>query len=506
MGKLGLLKVPCIVLLFCAGAMIASSAQTFTTLASFDGKDGNLPDASLVQGINGNFYGTALEGGGNHSNGTVFKITPGGKLTTLYSFCSQPNCTDGGMPHAALLQATNGNFYGTTSLGGANNNSLCIFKHESSCGTIFKITPGGKLTTLYSFCSQANCVDGYNPSAAVVQAKNGNFYGTTSYGGTGKCTPKCGGTAFKITPGGKLTTLYSFCSQSNCADGSASFAPLVQATDGNFYGTTLFGGANCAAADFCGGTVFKITPRGKLTTLYSFCSQANCTDGNDPVALVQATNGNLYGTTFYGGANNYGTVFEITPAGKLTTLYSFCSQVDCTDGEIPVSLVQATNGNFYGTAGSGGANFTYGTVFEITPAGKLTTLYSFCSQANCADGEYPAALVQATNGNFYGTTAEGGAGCRSPGGCGTVFRLAAGLSPFVEMLPGYGKVGAEVRILGNKLTGSSSVTFNGTPATFNVKSPRLILTHVPPGATTGYVSVNTPTGVLTSDRPFDVIP
>jgi len=287
---------------FCAGAVIASSAQTFTTLASFDGKDGNLPDAPLVQGINGNFYGTALEGG-KKNNGTVYEISPAGKLKALYRFCSQANCTDGNDPSGALVQATNGNFYGTTSLGGANDNPLCLSPHESSCGIVFEITPAGKLTTLYSFCSQPNCADGYFPAAAVVQAANGDFYGTTRYGGTGKCTPSCGGTVFKMTSAGKLTTLYSFCSKPNCADGSGLFAPLVRATNGNFYGITLFGGANCAPADFCGGIVFKITPGGKLTTLYSFCSQANCTDGNGPSALVQATNGDFYGR---GGGPNPG--------------------------------------------------------------------------------------------------------------------------------------------------------------------------------------------------------
>src|SRR5271156_3730450 len=130
-----------------------------------------------------------------------------------------------------------------------------------------------------------------------------------------------------------------------------------------------------------------MTPAGQLTTLYSFCSQSGCTDGANPIAgLVQATNGNLYGTTYFGGTNGLGTVFEITPAGQLTTLYSFCSQSGCTDGATPYAgLVQATNGNLYGTTSEGGTNFA-GTVFDITPAGQLTTLYSFCSQPGCTDG------------------------------------------------------------------------------------------------------------------------
>jgi len=170
--------------------------------------------------------------------------------------------------------------------------------------------------------------------------------------------------------------------------------------------------------------------------------------------------------------------------------------------------VQATDGNFYGTTLNGGVNFLAsfnagnngcGTIFEVTPGGQLTTLYSFCSQPNCTDGVTPNGLMEATNGNFYGTTVGVNI-------TGSVFSLSVGLSPFVETLPGAGNTGAEVGILGNKLSGATSVTFNGTPAQFKVKSPTLILTHVPNGATTGYVTVTTPTGTLTSNVPFQVLP
>src|ERR1017187_2177770 len=245
-------------------------------------------------------------------------------LTTIHRFCSQSGCPDGDAPYAGLVQATNGGLYGTTYGGGTN-----------SAGTIFKITPGGTLTTLYSFCPQTNCTDGLGPQAGLVQAANGDLYGTTQSGGANVYY----GTVFKITPGGTLTTLYSFCSQTNCADGANPWAGLVQAANGDLYGTTPQGGANR------GGTIFKITPGGTLTTLYSFCSQTNCTDGATPFAgLVQAANGDLYGTTFYGGSG--GTVFKITPGGTLTTLYNFCSQTNCTDGDQPFAgLVQAANGD-----------------------------------------------------------------------------------------------------------------------------------------------------------------
>jgi len=439
------------------GTLAASPfGQVLTTLASFDGSDGAEPFSSLIQGADGNFYGTTYVGG-TIGDGTVFKITPAGSLTTLYSFCSQANCADGVAPYAGLVQGGDGNFYGTTVGGGTN------FE-----GTVFKITPSGSLTTLYSFCSQASCVDGAIPYAGLVQGGDGNFYGTTFEGGTNS-----DGTVFKITPAGSLTTLYSFCSQANCADGAFPYAGLVQGSDGNFYGTTFEGGTNSD------GTVFKITPAGSLTTLYSFCSQANCADGAIPFAgLVQGSDGNFYGTTFEGATNGDGTVFKITPAGSLTTLYSFCSQSNCTDGALPYAgLVQGSDGNFYGTTLDGGAVAFVGTVFEITPAGSLTTLYSFCSQSNCTDGEFPyAGLVQGGDGNFYGTTFEGGAN-----GDGTVFSLTPGQAGLALACPSQT---AEVGVAYSSALGASGGT---APYTFSIISGSL-----PSGLT-----LNTSTGAIT---------
>ena len=469
------------------------SAQTFTTLHSFDSTDGAFILAGLIQATDGNLYGTAYEGGANcapYGCGTVFKITPSGTLTTLHSFCSESNCTDGEYPEAGLIQAINGNFYGTTYQGGAN----CA---PDGCGTIFKITPGGTLTTVYSFCAQSGCSDGYYPEAGLIQASNGDFYGTTTFGGAGNV-----GTVFKITPSGTLTTLHSFCSQSNCTDGEYPVTGLVQATNGDFYGTTYGGGGANGR-----GTVFKITPSGILTTLYIFCPQSGCPDGGNPQAgLIQATNESFYGTTFAGGAHDLGTVFKITLSGNLTTLHSFCSvgYPDCADGDLPryAALVQATNGDLYGTAPSGGAQISYGTIFKITPGGTPTTLYSFCPQSGCPDGDDPrGTLVQDTNGNLYGTTFAGGAN-----GVGTVFSLSVGLGPFVETQPTSGKVGAAVKILGTNLNGATSVTFNGTTATFHLVSSSEITTTVPAGASTGKVKVATPHGTLTSNVSFRVTP
>jgi uncharacterized repeat protein (TIGR03803 family) len=439
---------------------------------SFNGTNGANPYLeSLVQGLDGNFYGTTLYGGVHH-NGTVFRITPAGTLTTLYSFCSKTGCADGYQPFAGLVLATNGNFYGTTAYGGTHG-----------YGTVFRITPAGTLTTLHSFAS----TDGAYLDAGLVQGTDGNFYGTTHSGGA-----KGLGTVFKITPAGTLTTLHSFCLNwpSTCTDGFYPWAGLIQGTDGNFYGTALGGGAN---GNY--GTIFKITPAGMLTTLHSFCSKGGCTDGTQPYAgLVQGSDGNLYGTTLGGGTSLRGTVFKITLAGALTTLHSFAG----TDGTGPYAgLVQATDGNFYGTVSGGGAN-GHGTVFKITPAGTLTTLHSFTG----ADGSgATGGLVQGTNGNFYGTTPYGGTS-----GNGLVFSLSVGLGPFVKTLPTSGKVAATVFILGTNLTSSSNVSFNGTSATFTVVSATEIKTAVPGGATTGPVHVTTSVGMLKSNKVFRVLP
>jgi uncharacterized repeat protein (TIGR03803 family) len=480
--------------LSCAMAAMNSPAQTFTSLLSFDGTDGAYPEAALVQATNGNFYGITPGGGANCAPdgcGTVFEITPAGVLTTLYSLCAKLFCADGAYPEGLTL-ATDGNFYGTSG-GGAGN-----------YGMVLKITPAGTPTTLYSFCTQTNCSDGRNPEAGVVQATDGNFYGTTFYGGTTTCFSGYGcGTVFRVTPGGTLTTLHTF--QGYPTDGDSPESTLVQATNGNFYGTTANGGASDACGAYGCGTVFTITSSGTLTTLHSF----DGTDGQEPGALVQATDGNFYGITLYRGANDNGTVFKITPAGTLTTLYNFCSQAGCTDGSVPAGLVQATDGNFYGTTGDGGANTTAcggygcGTIFRITPSGTLATLHSF----DDSDGDHGLGLVQATNGNFYGATDFGGANTTACGGygCGTVFTLGVGLGPFVEILPTSGKVGSTVKILGNNLTGSTSVTFNGTQVQSFAAHSNYITTTVPTGATTGYVQVTTAGGTtLTSNVKFRV--
>ena len=258
---------------------------------------------------------------------------------------------------------------------------------------------------------------------------------------------------------------------------------MVQGTDGNFYGTTFSGGAQN------NGTVFKVTVKGALTTLYSF----DGSDGSGAYSgLIQGSNGAFYGTTEVGGAQGNGTVFKITNKGELTTIHSF----DNADGYAPAGLIQGTGGNLYGTTQGGGIAF--GTVFQMTTKGALATLHSFDDN----DGSDPqSAPLQATNGIFYGTTFFAG-----PGGYGTVFSLSMGLGPFVKTLPTTGKVGEKVIILGNDLTGATSVTFNGSSASFTVASDTEITATVPTGATTGTVKVTTPTRALESSMTFQVKP
>jgi len=472
-GKPGCWRTIFTSFLVLAATTVAAPAQTYKTLVSFNGTDGVYPMyAPLVQGRDRNFYGTTRGAGGNNP-GTVFNVTAGDTLTTLAVLATQP--------YSGLVLATDGSFYGTTALGGANG-----------WGTIFKMTSMGTLTPLYSFCAQTNCSDGVFPLFGLVQASNGKLYGTTPSG----AAVGSQGTIFEITRAGEFTTLHSF----NGADGASPSGPLIQATNGNLYGTT--------GAGF--GTVFEITPTGKFKTLHVF----NGADGSGPsMGLVQATDGNFYGTTQQGGADNNcpygcGTVFKMKPTGELKTIYNFCSQPHCTDGSDPISgLVQAPDGNFYGTTAESGnktacGGYGCGTVFKLTPKGALTTLYTFCSQTNCTDGAGPqAGLLQATNGYFYGITTGGGAS-----GDGTVFSLSTGLGPFVTFVQRAAKAGHTAEILGQGFKGATKVSFNGTPATgFTVKTDTFLTATVPTGATTGYVTVTTPKGTLTSNLPFRVI-
>jgi uncharacterized repeat protein (TIGR03803 family) len=356
------------------------SSRALTTLHSFtNGSDGSQPYAGLALGADGNFYGTCFDGGAN-GFGSVFKISPGGSLTPLYSFAF----SDGETPTAGLTQGNDGNFYGTTFEGGTN----------FYFGTVFQISSNGAFNLLYSF---TNGSDGANPYAGLAQGGNGAFYGTTVGGGSNN-----NGAVFQITSAGALTPLYSF---TNGVDGSQPRATLTLAGDGAFYGTTYAGGSHGQ------GVVFHITAVGALTALHSF---NGASDGANPVGqLTQATNGLLYGTAYAGGPHGDGTVFQITTGGTFNVMYSFTGG---NDGASPAAgLALGSDGNFYGTTSGGGPNGDGG-IFKITPQGALTPLYLFTGGT---DGSTSfAMLVQRNNGDFYGTTQYGGSD-----GDGVVFKI-----------------------------------------------------------------------------------
>jgi uncharacterized repeat protein (TIGR03803 family) len=334
----------------------------------------------------------------------------------LYKFCPQIDCTDGTNPAADLIMDVSGNLYGTTPNGGSHNG-----------GTVFKLSPSGTgwaETVLYNFCSQTNCTDGYYPEVGLIMDGAGNLYGTTD-GGRGYG----GGTVFKLAPSGAgwtETVLYNFCSQTNCTDGYNPQAGLIMDGSGNLYGTTDGGGSHSW------GTVFKLAPSGTGWTesvLYSFCSQASCTDGYAPRArLILDGSGNLYGTTTNGGnSQNQGVAYRLAPSGTgwvEAVLYSFCAQggTACTDGAYPYGgLMMDGSGSLYGTTNQGGTG--RGTVFKLARNGSgwtETVLYSFCAKSSCADGAYPTAgLIMDAAGNLYGTTQFA-----SSNSGGVVFRLA----------------------------------------------------------------------------------
>jgi uncharacterized repeat protein (TIGR03803 family) len=357
-------------------------------LVSFSaaGSNGASPNG-LVLGGNGNFYGTAYQGGATPgaTNGTVFVLASGDTFTTLASFVG----TDGSNPQSALVQGSDGNFYGTTALGGKNG-----------FGVVFQVATNGAVATLASFTGVSG---NYPYYSSLVEDASSNFYGTSSTGGTYGY-----GSIFQVT-NGTVKTLVSL----NNTNGAYPYAALVQGNDGNFYGTTYAGGAS---ANF--GTVFKVTPTGTLTTLASFAG----TNGAYPAApLLLASDGNFYGTTIGGGGNGDGTVFELSTNGTILSLASF----NGANGADPsAGLIQGPDGTFYGTTYSGGTSGA-GTVFAATSGGGLTTLASF----NGATGANPAAaLVFGNDGNLYGTASTGGSG-----GGGVVFLLT--LPPSILLSP-----------------------------------------------------------------------
>jgi uncharacterized repeat protein (TIGR03803 family) len=394
-------------------AVPAGGEVIFTNLVSFTGIGGACPGAGpycgLVLGPDGNFYGTTSQGGSNNL-GTIFQLTPDGVFTSLFSF----NGTNGANPYAALTLNSGGVFYGTTSAGGVSN-----------WGTIFLIMTNGSFTNLFSFAGTNNPWQGAAPAAALVPDGNGNFYGTANFGGTanalylnsGYLLGYGYGTIFQLVANGTLTAPVVF----GGTNGAHPSGGLVLAKDGNFYGTTTWGG-NGLSGSFSGyGTIFKLAPDGTFTNIYKF---GGFSDGGFVYAgLVQGQDGYLYGATFGGGSAQNGTLFKISTNGNFVPLRSFGFFESATPY---AGMMQGSDGNLYGTTYGNALYGYYGSVFQLKPDGTYTNLFLF----NSADGYQPAGvLVQGPDNNFYGTTSSGGAN-----GFGTIFRLSVPMPAVIKAI------------------------------------------------------------------------
>jgi uncharacterized repeat protein (TIGR03803 family) len=406
----------CLILgaVFLTGIASEAIAQspTLTTVYDFcsgsgsECSDAQNPQVGPIQASDGNFYGTTANGGAN-GKGAIFQVTPQGQETVLHSFTGG---SDGGQPLSGLIEASDGNLYGSTTEGGTISEA-CIF----GCGTVFRISLSGDFTILHSF---AGATDGDSPGS-LIQVSDGNLYGTASQGGADNA-----GIIFKLTSSGTYSVFHTFNGQS---DGATPYAGLLQGSDGNLYGLTYSGAS--ADPDTGNGVIFKIDLAGNFTPLYTFLGG---TDGAQPfAALTEGSDGNFYGNTSAGGTTSYcstdnfpngcGTIFSVTPAGKEMTLHAFCSLANCADGTEPRgALSVGTDGYLYGTVPSGGTN-NLGTVFQLASS-ALNTLYDFSETSGYIPG---AGLVQGNNGSFYGVTIVGGTGKK-----GTIFQLT--LSPSLQ--------------------------------------------------------------------------
>jgi len=492
----------------CCGAVFQiTAAGTLKNIHNFTGSnnDGAFPQGGVTLGSDGNFYGTTYEGG-SVTAGTVFKVTPSGTYTTLYSFTGG---SDGAYPYAPPVEGNDGNFYGTTTAGG--NTKVC----GSGCGTIYKITPAGTLTTLYQF----DITHGYAPYGPLVLGTDGNFYGTTTFGTTANA-----GVVFKISPAGKFTLLFSF----DSTHGETPFGGLVQGADGDFYGTTIYGGTG-------GGVVFKITPSGKLTVLHEI---NGTTDGARPYGgLVLASDGNFYGANANGGTVNSdcsdgcGTVFKITPKGA----YSVLGKFDYTNGATPeIAPFQHTGGVVYGDSHVGGTGNVspcttgncgvfYSWTSSTLPAfvsllpysGKVGKTIEFLGQGfvsgkttvsfngtaanpTVISSTYLTAAVP--NGATTGSVSVTTSGVKLTSN--RIFRVTPQIKSFK---PTSGKVGTVVTITGVSLMQTKKVTFGGVAAiSFTVTSDMQVKATVPTGAKTGKIVITTPGGAAASPGVFTV--
>jgi uncharacterized repeat protein (TIGR03803 family) len=439
-----------------------ATGQTVADVVSFTGAN-NLADPGMtpVQGRVGKLYGT-ITGMFNATSGSVFDFTAAGSTKVLYSLTGSA-----GVYPTGVILGSDGNFYGVASSGGSLNG-----------GVLFKVTPSGTYAVLHNFTGET---DGLEPEATPIEGSDGNFYGTTN----GGCCHSS--TIYKYTRAGAFTTIYTYDNTHGINAGD-----LMQGSDGNLYVAASSGGTNN------NGTIVQLSTAGKLLSYYAFPGGPG---GSFPLGLVQASNGNYYGVTFQGGQKEnsagIGTIFRYTPPANVTVLYIY-NPLSTNGGGYPSGIpIQATDGYLYGVTLAGGT-YGNGTVYRISTTGKYQQLYSFPTTV----GREPTAnLLQATSGLFYGSAQSGG-----PNGYGAIFSLNMGLGPFITFVQATGKIGKAAQILGQGFTGTTSITFNGLPASsFTVVNDTYITAVVPTGATTGPVVVTTPTGSLTSHVNFRIL-
>ena len=348
-----------------------------------------------MQGSDGNLYGTAAAGGA-YGDGTAFQLTPGGVFTKLHDFLA---ASDGQTPDSSLVEGSDGSFYGQARFGGTSQGQPEFGAPSPGFGTVYRVSPDGEFTVLHRYAGE----DGAFPVAGMILGSDGNFYGTTSDGGT----VPVAGVAFRLSPAGVQTVLHTFSADYLVE----SISRLVAATDGNFYGTIARGG------DYGYGSVFRLTREGEFTTLYSF-GDGRPNDGTYPeTGLIQGRDGNFYGTTVRGGGwPDYGLIYRITPSGEITFLHGFTDE----EGITPSELIQDADGNLYGTTQGGGKDGR-GTVFKLEAGGDLLTIHRFSGEG---DGQNPiAGLVRGSDGSLYGSTMNGAAAN------GTIFRLQLSAVP-----------------------------------------------------------------------------
>ena len=442
-------------ILFLLTAVSLASAQTYSTVLNFNGSNGANPFyVSLVQGRDGRLYGTTYSGGAN-GLGAVIRIN----LTTknsvvVHSFSG----TDGSNPGAGLTLATDGNYYGTTVMGGSAN-----------AGVLYKISTAGTYTVLHQFAGGS---DGANPYGPPIQASDGNFYGATAGSGATNAT------IYKYTSSGAYSVIYTF---GESTTGYWVYG-LTQGTDGLLYATS-----NSGAAENSGALV-KLTTSGVLKGTHTFNPSNDGGNGpSEPIgAPIQASDGNFYGTTQAGGTDREGTLYQVTSVFGVNVPYNF--GFNNSSNPSP-GLIQASDGNIYGVTSSGDQNIYS---WDLTGGGYTSLL-------TLPAGFFINGMMQDTSGVFYGTSWTMG-----PHNDGYVYSFDMGLGPFIAFVRSQGKVGATAQILGQGFTGTTSVTFNGVSASFSVVSDTYMTALVPSGAATGPVVVTTPTGTLTSNPSFRV--